>query len=148
MLAAWAFNHRGTLGGPKYGRTHRAITNHREFLRSADLVIGDFNDNVRWDTATRPSFATTTAMLGDLGYENLYYAGSGEAPGQESIGTLHFHRHDDEPYFIDHAFSRSRDTGRDPSLEVGRWEDWREYSDHVPLIVDIHGRDPTPPDGA
>ena len=50
LLAVWAMNHRGQEAGPRLGRTHRALEHYRPFLEGGrSVVIGDFNDNARWD---------------------------------------------------------------------------------------------------
>jgi hypothetical protein len=60
VLAVWAMNHRGQEPGPRRGRTHRALDHYGPFLaRHRALVIGDFNDNARWDTPRYPAFART-----------------------------------------------------------------------------------------
>ena len=146
LLGVWAMNQRGTLGGDKYGRTHKVLEAQHGFLETADLVIGDFNDNVRWDTRTRPSFTDTTRILDGLGYENLYYRAHPEViAGQEPIGTLYFHRHADEPYLIDHAFLRRSRLPDLQAFEIGEAAAWLEHSDHMPLLVDIERTRATSP---
>lgn len=137
ILAVWAMNHRGSEARPKYGRTHGAIDHYRPFLASADLLIGDWNDNERWDTANRGGFTTTTSMLAEVGFANLYYQRSGETPKEESVGTLYFYRHADKPYLIDHAFWRRDRLGDVDDFAVGDPAAWLSISDHVPLVLDV-----------
>lgn len=137
LLAVWAMNQRGEEDRPKRGRTHDALRHYGDFLAAADLVIGDFNDNVRWDKPRYPAFATTTRMLSEAGFVNLYYLWTGEAPAWESIGTLYFHRHAKEPYVIDHAFLRRAQVAGLHDFSVGRADDWLDVSDHVPLVLEL-----------
>jgi hypothetical protein len=64
ILGVWAFHSRGQEPGPSRGRSHRAIEHYRPGLeRRGAAVIGDFNDNVQWDTPSYPSFARTVEMF-------------------------------------------------------------------------------------
>lgn len=68
VLAVWAMHHRGQEPGPRLGRTHRALEHYAPFLgRGRAIVIGDFNDNRRWDRPGYRSFERTEAILGDAG---------------------------------------------------------------------------------
>lgn len=90
---------------PRLGGTHRALIHYSPLLaRSRTVVIGDFNDNARWDTATNPPFALTVGILADAGYVSLYHARTGEAHGSEAGGSLYWYRHRDRPYPVDYAF--------------------------------------------
>lgn len=151
ILAVWAMNQRGEEPRPTYGRTHGAIDHYRPFLDSADLLIGDWNDNERWDTAKKPAFATTTSILDKAGFANLYYERSGENAKKESVGTLYFYRHADKPYLIDHAFWRRDRLGDIEDFAIGDPSAWLAASDHVPLVLDVArsgGRAHPPLDGA
>ncbi len=141
VLAVWAMNADGKEDRPPYGRTHAALAHHAAFVADADLVIGDFNDNVRWDKKRKPSFATTTRMLSDAGYVNLYYLMTGEMPGSESVGTISFRRDVTKPYLIDHAFLRRSRVAELDRFNVEAASDWLHESDHVPLVLDLR-RDP------
>lgn len=137
LLAVWAMNHRGGEGAKK-GRTHRALEHYAPFLaRRRAIVIGDFNDNVRWDTGTYPAFAQTTALLGSAGYANVYYARTSQEPGSESIGSLYLYRHADRPYLIDHAFIPEAWLPVVREFGLGAPEEWLDLSDHVPLVLEL-----------
>jgi hypothetical protein len=137
VLAVWAMNHRGGEG-PRLGRTHRALTRYASFLATGDaIVLGDFNDNVRWDTARNPAFATTTRLLEDAGYRNVYYSRTGVTPGAEPTGSFFFYRHRNRPYLIDHALVPDRWLSAIRTFAVGEPEDWLDLSDHVPVVLDL-----------
>ena len=98
--------------------------------RGRSIVVGDFNDNGRWDTPRQTSFKDTVELLRSIGYVSLYHARTGESHGDESAASLYWYRHRDRPYLVDHAFVpevwlpfvRSFELG-DPAPEV-------EWSDH------------------
>ncbi len=138
MLACWAMNHRGSEDRPKKGRTSAAMAHYRDFLSSRqEISLGDFNDNVTWDTKRWPVFAELTAELSRIGLVSLYHALTGEGFGKESQGSLHLYRDPDRPYLIDHMFLPRPWLARVVRFEVGRPEDWLDLSDHVPVILEL-----------
>jgi len=138
ILAVWAMNHRGREPGPRLGRTHRALVHYCPLLaRSRTIVIGDFNDNARWDTASNPAFARTVGILADAGYASLYHARTGEAHGIETGASLYWYRHRDRPYLVDHAFIPVTWLPQVRRFEFGDPIRWLHDSDHVPLILEL-----------
>jgi hypothetical protein len=138
ILAVWAMNHRGQEPGPRLGRTHRALDHYGPLLaHNRTLVIGDFNNNARWDTPRNPAFGRTVGILADAAYVSLYHAWTGEAQGSETAGSLYWYRHDDRPYLVDHAFLPAAWLPRVRRFELGDPVRWLHDSDHVPLIVEL-----------
>lgn len=138
ILAVWAMNHRGKEPGPPAGRTHRALDHYGPLLaKGRTLVIGDFNDNARWDTPGHPAFATTVGTLADAGYVSLYHERTGEAHGGETGASLYWYRHRDRPYLVDHAFVPAAWLSNVRRFELGDPDLWLRDSDHVPLIVEL-----------
>ena len=138
VLAVWAFNHRGEEPGPRRGRTHRALGHYAEFLeRQRAVVIGDFNDNVRWDTPANPSFERTVELLDRAGYASVYHERSGEVLGAETGATLLWYRHLEKRYMVDYAFVPRPWLAGVQRFELGDPEQWLAWSDHVPLVLDL-----------
>lgn len=138
ILAVWAMNHRGKEPGPLAGRTHRALDDYGPLLaKGRTLVIGDFNDNARWDTPGSPAFATTVGALASAGYVSIYHARTGEPHGAETGASLYWYRHRDRPYLVDHAFVPSAWLPLVRRFELGDPDLWLHDSDHVPLIVEL-----------
>lgn len=138
LLAVWAFNHRGQEPGPRQGRSHRAIEHYRPFLeRQRAVVIGDFNDNVRWDTPSYPSFRRTVELLDEAGYVSVYHERSGEKQGAESGASLFWYRHQDRPYLVDYAFVPRAWLPAVRRFELGDPARWLAWGDRVPLILEL-----------
>ena len=138
VLAVWAMNHRGREPGPRLGRTHRALRHYSDLLgRGRALVIGDFNDNVRWDTSRYPSFATTVRLLAEAGYASLYHSRTSEPHGREIGASLYWYRDRGRPYLVDHAFVPVGWLQRVTRFELGDPERWLCFSDHVPLTLEL-----------
>jgi hypothetical protein len=138
LLAVWAMNHRGRESGPPLGRTRRALDHYATLLRhERAVVIGDFNDNARWDTVRQPMFATTTAVLADLGYASVYHARTGEASSDLLGASLLWQRNPAKPYLVDHAFIPRPWLSRVEDFHLGEVSEWLPLSDHVPLVLDL-----------
>ena len=137
VLGVWAMNLRGGEGQPRW-RTRRALEHYGPFLaRGRALVIGDFNDNVRWDRPTYPAFAGTLEELSANGYTSLYHARTGERHGAETGATIYWRRKPEAPYLIDHAFLPEAWLGAVERFDIGTADGWLDVSDHMPLIVDL-----------
>lgn len=133
IIALWAHVRDKDL---KYVRvTHEIVDRHADFLASApSLLMGDFNSNSVWD---REHPGRNHSMLVDklhgLGLQSVYHQADRVAHGAETTKTyfhtkkLHF------GYHIDYAFLG----GASASLHIGHHENWLQYSDHMPLILDI-----------
>lgn len=138
VLAVWAMHHRGQEPGPRLGRTHRALDHYGPLLaRKRTLVVGDFNDNARWDTPRYPAFARTVAILAEAGYASVYHARTREAHGSETGASLYWYRHRDRPYLVDHAFVPDAWLPSVKRFELGDPDRWLRSSDHVPLILEL-----------
>lgn len=133
IIALWAHVRDKDL---KYVRvTHEIVDRHSGFLSSApSLLMGDFNSNTAWDKEhSGRNHSLLVNKLQVLGLQSVYHQGERVAHGAESTATyfhtkkLHFGHH------IDYAFIG----GASASLRIGRDEDWLQYSDHMPLILDI-----------
>jgi len=45
------------------------------------------------------------------------------------------YRHQDKPYHIDYCFASKDIVNKLQSVEIGEYDFWMKYSDHVPVIV-------------
>ena len=60
-----------------------------------------------------------------------------EDHGKEIIPT-HYHQHNKEkPFHIDFCFLSKKLLEKITKVEVGKYEDWIKYSDHVPMIIEM-----------
>jgi len=55
--------------------------------------------------------------------------------GKEKHNTLYMYRHRNKPYHIDYCFVSSDFSAKIKEVEVGTYEDWKDFSDHTPLMV-------------
>ena len=137
VIGVWAMNHRGGEEGPKRGRTRRALEHYGDVLAlGRSIVIGDFNDNVRWDTARHPEFRTLLAWLRELGYVSCYHALINDAYGHEEGASLYWQHRTDQPYLVDYAFLPVAWLPAVSQFSLGD-RSWLQWSDHVPICLEL-----------
>jgi endonuclease/exonuclease/phosphatase family metal-dependent hydrolase len=105
------------------------------------VVAGDFNWNVTWDESPdsplRGDFADVRRALNGVGLLSAYHAVRGDEFGEETEATFHMHKKEDRPYHIDYAFVPGHRIGQETGVMVGRYDDWIDASDHMPLLVTL-----------
>ena len=138
LLAIWAQQNtrrtRYVLG------VMRAIKRCATMIQSQPTVLlGDFNSNTFWD-GNYPSNANHTALverLHKLGCVSAYHHFYGEEHGSESRPTYFQYNHRDKPYHLDYCFVPRAWAPRIRRIVVGTHDQWRRWSDHRPVVVDL-----------
>lgn len=137
ILAVWA------KGRQQYSYVEgvvKAVEMYADLLtHSPAVVIGDFNSNTSWDDE-HPSDLCHTALverLAGLGMVSSYHAFHGMAHGQERCPTHYFQWNEKKPYHIDYAFIPERWLPSVREVTIGSYQEWKDYSDHRPLMVDF-----------
>ena len=51
------------------------------------------------------------------------------------LSTFFMYRHKDKPYHIDYCFVSTDLLEKIRAVDIGEYDVWTKYSDHVPLIV-------------
>ncbi len=120
----------------------KAVRMYRELLAAGPaVVIGDFNSNTFWDES-RPADRNHSAlvkMLGGLNLVSAYHTHFGEAQGAETRPTYYFQWKEKQPYHLDHCFIPESWANVLTRVEVPGYEQWKQHSDHRPVIVELHG---------
>jgi len=109
------------------------------FLDSPVVVMGDLNTNLIWD-GHHPRGENHTALLkllDELGLVSYYHHFFGEAQGVETRPTCYLLKKRERPYHIDYCFVPKVWATRIRRVEVGTYDEWREHSDHTPLLVEL-----------
>jgi len=120
------------------GQAWKYLQAHREKIpRQNTIVCGDFNSNARWDVWDRWwNHSDVVREFSQIGIESVYHHHFGEQQGKESQPTFFHHRKTAKPYHIDYAFVSS-DLLASSTISVGQPEQWLEFSDHMPVILEI-----------
>jgi len=100
------------------------------------MLIGDFNSNTIWDRKYREgNHSNVVNRLAKKGIFSCYHLHHQQQQGMEQHPTLYLYRHRDKPYHLDYCFASKDMTQKIQSVEIGNYEDWKLYSDHVPVMV-------------
>ncbi|HRQ86835.1 MAG TPA: endonuclease/exonuclease/phosphatase family protein [Candidatus Saccharibacteria bacterium] len=136
LLAVWAHVKSQQL---RYVRvSNEAFDRYRDFLTARpSIMAGDFNSNTNWDNLhPGKSHSILVEKLSSSDINSLYHHQTNEKQGDEQTPTQYMYRKPEKGYHIDYAFMSSSLLDRS-NIEIGKPEDWLQYSDHMPLIIDI-----------
>ena len=76
-------------------------------------------------------------MLGEFGLVSAYHEFFGEAPSHESQPTFYLYRHLDKPAHLDYCFIPRAWLPRLKRVTVGEHREWSQFSDHMPMTVEL-----------
>jgi exodeoxyribonuclease-3 len=136
LYAIWA-NNPTDPDGQYITQVWKAIHHYDRLLTNRrTMLIGDFNSNTIWDKPRREgNHSTVVERLAEKGIHSIYHKHFKQAQGKEKHPTLYMYRHKDKPYHIDYCFASEDIAARLQSVEIGEYDFWIKYSDHVPVIV-------------
>lgn len=112
---------------------------HDLFSQYRTVLIGDLNSNTVWDR-NHPVDSNHSALvktLKELGLVSSYHSFFDEAHGQENRFTFYFRWNERKPYHIDYCFIPAEWAAYIQRVEIGSFEEWKKYSDHRSLFVEI-----------
>jgi hypothetical protein len=137
LLAVWAQRR------PTYVRAIlEGLDRYRPFLLAGPtIVVGDLNSHARWDPDQHPA-ANHTALVRSLceefGLVSAFHAAEHHLGFREEPATLYWQWQRNQPYHIDYCFIPVSWAPGIRAVEVGDFDDWREESDHRPLLVELN----------
>lgn len=138
LLAVWTKDHKDKKQS-YIGQLFLALKHYQTLLvEETCLVAGDLNSNAIWDPLPRVGNHTAVVqLLREHGLESAYHWCYREEHGAESVPTYYFHHHKEKGYHIDYSFLPAKWMERVEAVHVGTYEEWREWSDHVPVVVRV-----------
>ena len=138
LLAVWTQS-TGNSYDSYVVQAYRAINYYIKLLGKDSIIIGDFNSNAIWDDGDKKEATHTDLVniLSKIGIESLYHTKTNTKQGQEQDSTLYLHRKEHKRYHVDYIFSGKSWTNKLSNIEIGGFEDWIKYSDHMPIIADF-----------
>jgi exodeoxyribonuclease-3 len=139
MFAVWAYNP-NDLDGRYIEQVRKAIYFYDDLMTNKQtLIVGDFNSNTIWDKKHRASnHSNVVKLLEDKGIISLYHLYHKQVQGKEFHPTYYMYRHKNRPYHIDYCFASADLVSQLKSVKLGDFDYWKNYSDHVPLIVEFN----------
>ena len=134
--AIWA-NNPNDPDGQYTEQVRKAIGYYdQQMTNQQTILIGDFNSNAIWDRKYKSgNHSNVVKMLEEKRIYSAYHLHHRQTQGEEMHPTLYMYRHNDKPYHIDYCFVSQDFAGKIQSVEIGDFDYWTQYSDHVPLIV-------------
>jgi endonuclease/exonuclease/phosphatase family metal-dependent hydrolase len=136
LLAVWSIPHQPSARN--YVReVYNGILGYQHLLTAGPaVVVGDFNNNARWDRESGAINQTTLVQLLDseFGLVSAYHTHHALPHGQECDPTYYHYRQYARPFHIDYCFIPKAWTIAD--VQIGSFDEWHAVSDHCPLIVD------------
>jgi exodeoxyribonuclease-3 len=144
LYAIWA-NHPGDPDRQYIAQVWKAIHHYDRLIRAKNTILaGDFNSNTFWDRKYRVgNHSHVVDRLARKGVLSCYHLYHGQVQGKEQHPTHYLYRHKDKPYHLHYCFVSKDMAERISSVDIGSYEEWSLYSDHVPLIVTLQGATPS-----
>lgn len=141
LFAVWA-NNPNDPDGQYVEQVWKAIHHYDQLLNKGHTILaGDFNSNSIWDRKSRTgNHSHVVQYLEERGIRSAYHVHQKQVQGKEQHPTLYMYRHQDKPYHLDYCFASSGLTQKLKSVEIGAYDLWSAYSDHVPVIVSFKNK--------
>ena len=138
LFAIWA-NNPDDPDGQYIEQIWKAIHLYEHYLTNKKtILIGDFNSNTIWDKGHRESnHSDVVKILEKKGIYSSYHLFHKQIQGREFHPTLYMYRHQNKPYHIDYCFVSKDFAQKIKSVEIGDFDFWCKYSDHVPVIITL-----------
>lgn len=135
LLGVWT--HRNDSPNFGYmGQFWKYLQTNLEYFENP-IIAGDFNSNAIWDQWDRWwNHSDVVEILKQNEIESIYHIISGEEQGCEKTPTFWLQKNVGKPYHIDYFFL-SKEFQKPKKFHIEEREGWIEFSDHVPLILDI-----------
>jgi exonuclease III len=140
LFLIWAYNP-NDMDGRYITQVWKAITYYDELLtKKPTMFIGDFNSNTIWDYKKHRlgSHSAVVKQLENKGIFSTYHTYHNQTQGTEQHPTFYMYRNKNKPYHIDYCFVSKELLDKVSSVEIGNFDEWIKYSDHVPVIVTFH----------
>lgn len=136
LFAIWA-NNPNDPDGQYVEQVWKALQRYDALIKNKrTILIGDFNSNTIWDRPRREgNHSAVVKKLAAKGVHSLYHYYFNQVQGSELHPTLYLYRKKERPYHLDYCFASNDFLKRLTKVEVGEFETWSAYSDHMPLII-------------
>jgi exonuclease III len=136
LYAIWA-NNPADREGRYVTQIWKALNHYKNLLKNKHTILaGDFNSNTIWDKPRRQvNHSTVVSLLQEKRIHSTYHHHFKQQQGKEEHPTLYMYRQQEKVYHIDYCFASEDFIKKLKSVEVGDFNFWSSYSDHVPVMV-------------
>lgn len=139
LFAIWAHNPEDK-DGRYITQVWKALKHYKRSIKGSKTILaGDFNSNTVWDRPHRDgNHSDVVKKLEDKNIYSVYHKYFSQQQGKETHPTHYLYRHQQRAYHLDYCFVSGDLLDNLISVEIGDYETWRLYSDHVPVIVSLN----------
>jgi exodeoxyribonuclease III len=136
LFAIWA-NNPSDKNGRYVEQVWKAIHHYDSLLYDFPCILtGDFNSNTIWDRKSRiGNHSEVVEKLKEKKIVSIYHLYLKEEQGKEKTPTFYLYRNVEKPYHLDYCFVSQYFYDKLQELEVGKFENWIGFSDHLPLFI-------------
>jgi hypothetical protein len=137
LIGIWAMKN---PGAPYVEGVIRGVDLYRNLFHQYPTVLaGDLNSNTIWDAdhASDLNHSALVRTLSEFVLVSSYHLFFGETHGREKQCTFHFQWKEQSRFHIDYCFIPEEWSPSLLSVEIGAYEEWKDYSDHRPLLVEV-----------
>jgi hypothetical protein len=138
LIGCWT---KKVSGGLEYiEQLQHSLDDYNSFLDDKNVIIcGDLNSNQYWVNMGGDDLNHQDVVdkLSKKGIHSSYHHFFNEEQGKETTPTFYHYHKEDKPFHIDYCFLSNSLIDRLKKVEIGKYDDWMNYSDHVPLIIDL-----------
>lgn len=123
------------------GQVWAGLNKYIDDLDENTLVLGDFNWNLKCDEDNpKPVHGNLTDVINllDLYHiESSYHYLRDKEFGEEINNTLYMQKEQDKACHTDYMFIPTEILEKAKNFEIGKYDEWIEYSDHMPLFIEF-----------
>lgn len=142
FFSFWTKNDVNSPRNRYIGQAFNVMSCYLDMLPSNCVIIGDLNWNVCWDDGTQRNpvsgtLAELNVIFSQYNILSAYHAQNNIEFGFEKNPTLFLYRKKERPYHVDYIYLSKTLQENLQKLEIGAFDDWIQYSDHMPVYADI-----------
>jgi exodeoxyribonuclease III len=143
LYAVWA-NNPDDKDGQYVTQVWKALKYYSKHIKKKNTILtGDFNSNTIWDRPWRQgNHSHVVEALAAKKIYSTYHRHFTQEQGKEIDPTFYLYKNKSKPYHLDYCFASSDFMEKLAKVEVGEFNAWRKYSDHVPVIVTFNTESP------
>ena len=141
LYAIWAMDNKEHPSKRYIAQVWLAINYYKAHLKKKSVLMGDFNSNKIWDNERPIRISNHSKVHNYLQTKNihsLYHHLTKEEIGKETLPTLFMYRNESKSYHIDYCFASNDLLSKGYNFSIGKYNDWIQFSDHVPIIADFN----------
>jgi exodeoxyribonuclease-3 len=141
IIAFWAMNNQVDRMQRYIGQVWVGLNKCMEFLDDKTIVLGDFGWNASWERSMLgPLYGNLDDVVGLLKryrIESAYHYVRGEEFGAETEKTFYDNKRIGQAFHTDYMFVPTEILNHTKQFTVGKYKDWIEPSDHMPLFIEF-----------